>query len=529
MMDELRKTLKEMIGQCDWIGIYNKFKPFDLLLNNKEVWNNSEILNQISLALAKLSETSGNLKYSFNTEKELNDFLHQQKTYREATILLRRRCIELTPDNAAYYSTLAYSHYQFLRELIQPGGRRDGRALDEVGQALTYLNKAIELSPTRISDYYRKGQILSELLPKLLVFNRKTLSNRDKLTEASRQSKEKIKEGILAFKEGIDCYESIQKENKFDLRRYYKDYIKSLYDISRAYFDLIQNNWDEIQFALKLNHAIPPHDSITYIPEDYENIKNAICNIEKCLKLDNIPALSNSSIKENIDLACYTGHVEGVYKLYSLGKYFFTKGWIVSGYGQRLNQESNMCFDLSEKLYFEALKFPWSENKVKQNKIYIAEKIARLFITQGKYEEATAILEKHIDKRKKTDYYVFYTLAIAYMNNNEFDKAKACINSALNDKFGNKELWLGHFLLSCNNLRNGDIDKAKNALGIASKIAKDSGKENLDSLLIAQGFIAYKENKKRDALVFLEEAQKLNPYRLFVNKRIDKWKNKNLS
>ena len=119
---------------------------------------------------------------------------------------------------------------------------------------------------------------------------------------------------------------------------------------------------------------------------------------------------------------------------------------------------------------------------------------------------------------------MFYTLSLAYMNNNEFDKAKECIDSAINDKYGNKELWLGHFLQACNSLRGGDIKESKNALETASKIAKESGKENLDSLLIAQGFISYKENKKNEALGFLEEAQKLNPYRLFVNKRIDKWK-----
>jgi len=67
-------------------------------------FDNDTLLNSLSFATAKLSETYTNLKFSFRSDEERKKYLAGQKRYREETIMLRKRCIELNPGKAAYYS-----------------------------------------------------------------------------------------------------------------------------------------------------------------------------------------------------------------------------------------------------------------------------------------------------------------------------------------------------------------------------------------------------------------------------------------
>lgn len=518
--DNLIDKVNGFIKQSDWLSIYNLFKPIEDISKNNAVWNDVDLLSVVSFATAKLSEVYINLKHTFNKDEEKFKFLAQQKKYRQITELLRKRCIELNPENPSYYSNLGYTHYQYSRELTQIGGRRDGKPLEEIEIAIKYLDKALALNTTRLNDLYRKGMMLTELYPKLSLFSRNR-PEADKYKEVNV----KIQEGIDAFELVIKYYDEIPIEDVYNKKRYRKEYIKSCYDVARAYSDLVSNNWDEVVYLLSLDYNINDNDEVKYIPKDLENIEKAIKNIANCSINDNYDFLNNPTENFNLeDLASYNGSVEGVYKLYCLAKYNFTKFWILSGYGQRPNDKANEFRDLAEGFYKKALNFNWSKEKERSDKSFIAERLCRLYISKKQYDEATKIISPFI--RKRTDYYIRYSYASALMLNGHFEEAKYQIKLAQENIQSNKEMWLGHFISACSDLRNNNLESSKTNLKKAVDQAKNDGKTNIDSLLIAQGFISIKENDKPNAFKFLGQALDINPYRVSIQKRVPNWQPK---
>lgn len=518
--NSLNDKVSEFIKQSDWLSIYNLFDPFVDISKNQIIWNDADLLSNISFATAKLSEVYINLKHTFNKDDDKFKFLAQQKKYRQFTELLRKRCIELNPTNPTYYSNLGYTHYQYSRELTQIGGRRDGKPLDEIDNAIKYLDKALEINPFRLNDLYRKGMMLTELYPKLSLFSR-TRPEAEKYKEVN----EKIQEGIDAFELVIKYYQAIPSEDVYNKKKYRKEYIKSCYDVARAYSDLVSNNWDEVIYLLSLDHNINENDEVKYIPKDLENIEKAIKHLESCGINDNNDFINNPIENFNLlEVAAYNGSVEGVYKLYCIAKYYFTKFWILSGYGQRPNDKSNEFRDKAELFYKKALEFNWSKEKERADKSFIAERLCRLYISKKQFEEAAKIIRPFIKNR--TDYYVRYSYASALMLNGKYDDAKFQIKLAQENIQSNKEMWLGHFINACSDLRSNDLDSSKSNLQKAVNQAKTDGKFNIDSLLIAQGFISIKENNKTDASKFLEQALDLNPYRVSIQKRVPNWQPK---
>jgi tetratricopeptide (TPR) repeat protein len=515
--ETLIEEVNNLIKKSDWISIYKKFEPIENLKKNTEIWNDEDLLSNISFATAKLSEIYIDLRKIFQNDNEKNKFLAQQKKYREATELLRKRCIEINPYNPLHYSNLGYSHYQYVRELTQLGGRRDGRPLEEIEKAIQYLDKAIAINGARVNDLYRKGQMLSEIFPKLTLFAKSKMPSADKYKTVN----EKISEGIKAFETAIAVFENLSPDD-FKRKSYYKEYVKCCYDGARTYSDLVSNNWDEIQFVLSLDHNISEEDKVTYIPDDLKNIDKALALIEKCCIVDNIPAMPQAEPKEIIDLASHTGDVEGVYKLYSFGKHLFTKYWILSGYGQRTNHNADICRNKAELFYKKALDFPWSDEKERADKTFVAEKLCRLYISKKQYDKAAETIRPFI--RNRTDYYVRYTFASALMLNGKYDEAQKQLDLAISYPQSNKEMWLGHFLKACADLRGNNLDSSKLNLQKAIKQAETDGKKNLDSLLISQGFISIKENDKQHATEFLELALEINPYRVSIQKRVPNWR-----
>jgi hypothetical protein len=518
--NSLNDKVSEFIKQSDWLSIYNLFDPFLDISKNQIIWNDADLLSNISFATAKLSEVYINLKHTFNKDDDKFRFLGQQKKYRQFTELLRKRCVVLNPTNPTYYSNLGYTHYQYARELTQIGGRRDGKPLDEIDNAIKYLDKALEINPSRLNDLYRKGMMLTELYPKLSLFSR-TRPEAEKYKEVN----DKIQEGIDAFELVIKYYQAIPSEDVYNKKKYRKEYIKSCYDVARAYSDLISNNWDEVIYLLSLDHNINENDEVKYIPKDLENIEKAIKHIESCGINDNNDFVNNPIENFNLlEVAAYNGSVEGVYKLYCIAKYYFTKFWILSGYGQRPNEKSNEFRDKAELFYKQALEFNWSKEKERADKSFIAERLCRLYISKKQFEEAAKIIRPFIKNR--TDYYVRYSYASALMLNGKYDEAKFQIKLAQENIQSNKEMWLGHFINACSDLRSNNLDSSKSNLQKAVNQAKTDGKFNIDSLLIVQGFISIKENNRTDASKFLEQALDLNPYRVSIQKRVPNWQPK---
>ena len=147
-----------------------------------------------------------------------------------------------------------------------------------------------------------------------------------------------------------------------------------------------------------------------------------------------------------------------------------------------------------------------------------------MYISKKQYDEATKVISPFI--RKRTDYYIRYSYASALMLNGHFEEAKYQIKLAQENIQSNKEMWLGHFISACSDLRNNNLESSKTNLKKALDQAKNDGKTNIDSLLIAQGFISIKENDKPSAFKFLGQALDINPYRVSIQKRVPNWQPK---
>ena len=138
----LLEQLKILQSTNDWQGIYRKFQPMAELQQNALIWNSPEVLSAIGFACAKLAETGSIPREIFRDRTAKDKFLEQQKKYRKYTEQIRKRCIEINPENAGYRSALAYTYYQNVTELTQPRGRRDGNLRKErCGQRQHLMSK----------------------------------------------------------------------------------------------------------------------------------------------------------------------------------------------------------------------------------------------------------------------------------------------------------------------------------------------------------------------------------------------------
>lgn len=510
----LTEEIRLLTEKNDWHGILKKFGNLEDIRQFPDAWEDEYVLSGIGFATAKLSETYINLRHQFRNDDEKFKFLKQQKYYREITEALRLRCLELNPTNPTYHSNLGYTHYQYVRELMHPGGRRDGNAKAEAEKALLYLNQALEINPERTNDNYRKGQLLTEILPKLLLFSKKSIVNKELLEDVNF----KIKEGIKAYESAIASYLKIPDSDPRQKQRAFKDFIKCNYDVARSYSDLVINDWDEFVYLLGLDANIEPTDITTFIPVDLENNDKAIEFALDAIRNDTPHATSTFELQGIIDAASHDGVLEGVFKLYSIGKYHFQKYWILSGYGQKPTPAADIARNNAEYLLQAALHFPWPKEKEKSDKSYIAERLCRLFISKKEYEKAIDILQPYTKRR--TDYYIRYSLAEALMLSGRFEEARHQIKLALEDEKGNKELWLGNFLDAVTLLRAGRVQDSKIELDKAIDAASKEGKHNIDTLLITQGYIAIKEGNRAEAVEFFKSALEINPYRTSVKKRV---------
>jgi tetratricopeptide (TPR) repeat protein len=169
-----------------------------------------------------------------------------------------------------------------------------------------------------------------------------------------------------------------------------------------------------------------------------------------------------------------------------------------------------------------ALRFPFPENLKRQSKAFIAERLCRVLLTKGEFVKGVEILKPYI--KEKTDYYIRYTYSTALYKSGKYDEAKHQIKKSMENIKSNKEIWLGHFMLSCIDIKKGDLTEADVNLHKAITEAGKSGKKNTDSLYLAGAFIHYKAGCKETAVKFLETAIKINPHRRGVKERLNKWK-----
>lgn len=521
----LLEQLKTLKSKNDWLGIYKKFQPITELPQNDLIWSDSKILSDIGFACAKLAETGPKEMLSLRDQSDKSNFLKQQEEYRKCALLVRKRCIEIAPGHAGYRSDLAYTYYQNINELTQPRGRRDGNLRKNIENFLVTVDKTLDLQPNRVQDLYRKGRILTDVLPNQILFS-KSYEEYGDFAAKSKRANERIEEGIRSLLDAKKLWESLRDKSLSDKHR--KEYIRSLYVLSQTYYNKVKPDWDESVFTLNLRDDIPPNQQIAINPTDEQNIDKAIQMIKKCCETDCPPGLRQNvkQMEQNLEkLASYNGIEEGVNKLYSIGKFFFAKYWILSGYGLKETADAIEAREVAERYLQASLKCQWSPQRANQHKLFIVERLIRIFISKGDYNEATSIMKVHIQnlKLEHADSYVLHTCALVMLKSGQISASQKILDIAAKSN-RNRHLWLTHFLIGCTYLDGNQVDEAQKQFDFAHKEASQVGKKNIDSLLVAKAFIAYKSADIPKALKFLEEAQRLNPNRVSTGERIRKWK-----
>ncbi len=107
------------------------------------------------------------------------------------------------------------------------------------------------------------------------------------------------------------------------------------------------------------------------------------------------------------------------------------------------------------------------------------------------------------------------------LNNESYEAQKILERCSLSQR--NRVIWESHFLIGCSHLSNGNFEQANQAFQKADEQARRQGKKTIDSLLIGRSFVAYKFNKKEEAIRYMKEANQINPYRVSVSRYLQKW------
>lgn len=396
----------------DWnsiIKILDSFKPFE----KSRIWNDQNLLNRFSFATAKLAECTNNIKLKFPDKDKRKEYLAERKNYRELTIKLRKRCIELENDNPSFYSNLAYTYYQSATELSTPGGRRDGVLKNEANHALYYLDKALELDDNRINDLYRKAILLSDILSYNILFSPDTnVDIQEKYNQANNFQQASIQTFEILIKKYEDLYDEIQQ------KRYFKYYIKALYKLALLYFQLGKTNINTLNLLYNNNPLFKCSD------EDSEKklayINNAIYYIEKCIKLDSRKAEHNL-----LEAATSNNFIIGVYKTYLIGKIYLYKFIITKDLADEKTAKEFL-------LKSHETEFP--KEMKKQNKIFILEKLAILYLIEEQPRTAIQLLENAYKRSKLFPEYAALTLAISYLLNNQKDESMEIVEQYIKDE-----------------------------------------------------------------------------------------------
>lgn len=434
---ELTSKIKHLELNHNWSAIYNILEQ-NQPIENSEFWNREDLLNSFSFATAKLSECSVNLKKNFPDKEKRNEFIKQKKAFRDLTIKLRERCIELNPDNPAFYSNLAYTYYQSLNELSAPNGRRDGNVIKEAEKALKYIDRALQIDSLRITDRYRKAIILSEILPSYTLYKNSGIDENDN----SETIKDKYDSAIDLIKRGVEelinlvhIYENnsnnIQNSKTVDAlkKSYNKYYIKSLYHIAQKKVKLTKIDFNLTNLIYGYKPLSIQADNQNRIITDL-NIANFY--IETCIQKD---YTKKKEEKYLIDLVECDNFVPAVYKAYQ-------KGLIESFLF--LITDKTKHLNTAKEFYNKALELNFPRQISNQNKLFVIEKIAALNLVEGKYDSAIKMLERilfrdknkfntHTQSKPSVPEYVAYTLCIAYILSNQFRDAELIIEKYRNN------------------------------------------------------------------------------------------------
>lgn len=427
--------LEELKRKKDWQGICNMYEPLEEF-ENKGIWNNSDELYEVAYAASKLGEPKNGLE---KNEKHLSVV----KRYRELSIKFYQRCCDLQPNNYRYFSAVAYRYYQNVMELTKPKGRRDGKVLEEIKNAIFWFDKALILNPKSIKDSYRKGKLILDKQINYLKFN-------NNLTKKDFQELYLMeKTGVECLEKAIQQYEQIISENQ--KKFYLNEYIKSLYTLGCYYIDKV--NITKNEYGCRKLLQLEYINSIT--KEEMNYIAKARELLEKCFKAEDDFKIDKDISMSQLARISRQWAIPGIDKYYRLGSVylymFFVKltkqGIKEITYGNKGEKYLNTAILLGE----EYRKLGISGRST----AFVKEKLAWYYILTGEYPKAVKLLEN------LKDGYIRNTYVIALMLSDlpdKFTQGELVLNEAILDK-NNKTKDLSKVLLAYLYFISGQKDK----------------------------------------------------------------------
>jgi hypothetical protein len=408
------ECIRRLKANNEWQKIYD-FLPPERLQSDPQLWNTPAIVSEIAYCCSKLSEVSARDLQKLPPEKR-REFLTEKSKRRAEAQGLFERCCELQPQRPGYWSDLAYLHYRCAQELTQPGGRRDASPITAVELAKKPLDQALGLDSTRVQDHYRRGYLLTRILPNQILFGGKNKRGDGKFKEAF----DARTQGIGSLKAAVGAWEFLQSGDSRK-ERYRKEYLRAQYALGNAYYDLIINDWD-VQAFLGISPPDQVFDDLNNAAESWKWFKRCWC--------EDVPnAAAGYSL---IDLP--TDGVEcGEDKAYSLGKTLAASAWIQSESGSSWDDEAMDCRQWSEYFLRRSLDFPYPPEKSSQRKDHVRERLARLYLMAGDFKLADEVLAT-LRQNKRVDPYIVHTWAVALIKLGRTDEGRRRLVEALQDR-----------------------------------------------------------------------------------------------
>lgn len=402
-------------SQNDWAGICSMFEPLEKVNEREDIWNNAEELYNLAFACSKLGEPKNGMERD-------NDHLKEVKRYRELSISFYKRCYDLEPYKYAYPSALAYRYYLNVMELTKPKGRRDGKAADEITEAILWFDKALSLYPNSIRDNYRKGKLI---LDKQIANFRFTQKEWTRETFQELNTMEQT--AISCLNNCIDQYENNSSDE--EKKRYYKEYVRSLYQLGCYYLNKAETPFDE--YACCKLVQVDYYNNMTV--EDMKYLAEAKSIFEKCFEVQ-------ANIQPSTDLDFIKMAEESNNWYVSLMDILYRLGLAYCNmYFVKLTKDKEQVkldeYRGKAEVYLLASRVVGDENRKignKRNTEFINEKIAWYYILKEDYDKAIKIIERSRDS------YIKNTYAIALMLSNvpdKYQKAEAALSSAENDRY----------------------------------------------------------------------------------------------
>ncbi|MGB9665595.1 MAG: tetratricopeptide repeat protein [Ignavibacteria bacterium] len=425
----------------DWEKIIQFFEPLDQI-EETEFWNNALLLSKLAFALSQSSECSINLKKQFPSIQQRDQFLKQKKYFRTNCEKIFNRLIELDNLNPSYYSSKAYFHYQNLNELIFPGGRRDGNFFEETQKALDNIENALERDFSRINDHYRKGYILTKILPDKITF----APNPENIPDKFKNKKLLIEEGILSFERVLKIYDDQNASEEFK-KRHFNTFIKTLYNLASVYkSNVLTKNEKIIKIVSKIfpDSKLELSEEILWFDLKMKNLKKALEYFEKFARWVNKKFIDENEEPDILKVIEMEESLLGnkLYqprmKAYQLGSIYFEMFLICS---------ENEYFQKAKKSLMLALQL--KKNNSAQKDFYIHNLLATIYILEDKAELAIRLLED-IQKKNRLDDYIKITLLISYTIKGEFLQSERILKELLGkqaSKYRN-ELLFWNFIIN---------------------------------------------------------------------------------